>query len=111
MASVKVLDAKGKETGSLTLKPDVFGVEVRTPLLHQAVVSEQPEVPRHARLGDAEDAGELRDIQAFSGQHPQDPQARLVAEQPEQGRRVLHIYKSIYIDGPMSMVPGTVKNG
>ena len=40
MASVKVLDAKGKETGSVTLKPDVFGVEVRTPLLHQAVVRE-----------------------------------------------------------------------
>jgi large subunit ribosomal protein L4 len=40
MASVKVLDAKGKETGSMDLKPDVFGVEVRTPLLHQAVVRE-----------------------------------------------------------------------
>ena len=40
MASVKVLDAKGKETGSMTLKPDVFGVEVRAPLLHQAVVRE-----------------------------------------------------------------------
>ena len=40
MASVKVVDAKGKETGSMSLKPDVFGVEVRTPLLHQAVVRE-----------------------------------------------------------------------
>jgi large subunit ribosomal protein L4 len=40
MASVKVVDAKGKETGSMDLKPDVFGVEVRTPLLHQAVVRE-----------------------------------------------------------------------
>jgi large subunit ribosomal protein L4 len=40
MASVKVLDAKGKETGVMDLKPDVFGVEVRTPLLHQAVVRE-----------------------------------------------------------------------
>lgn len=40
MASVKVLDAKGKETGSMDLKADVFGVEVRTPLLHQAVVRE-----------------------------------------------------------------------
>ena len=40
MASVKVLDAKGKETGVMNLKPDVFGVEVRTPLLHQAVVRE-----------------------------------------------------------------------
>ena len=40
MASVKVLDANGKETGSMDLKPDVFGVEVRTPLLHQAIVRE-----------------------------------------------------------------------
>jgi large subunit ribosomal protein L4 len=40
MASVKVLDAKGKETGAMDLKPEVFGVEVRTPLLHQAVVRE-----------------------------------------------------------------------
>ena len=40
MASVKVLDAKGKETGAMELKPEVFGVEVRTPLLHQAVVRE-----------------------------------------------------------------------
>ena len=40
MASVKVLDAKGKETGVMDLKPGVFGVEVRMPLLHQAVVRE-----------------------------------------------------------------------
>ena len=40
MASVKVLDAKGKETGAMQLKPDVFGVSVRMPLLHQAVVRE-----------------------------------------------------------------------
>jgi large subunit ribosomal protein L4 len=40
MASVKVLDAKGKESGSMQLKPDVFDVSVRTPLLHQAVVRE-----------------------------------------------------------------------
>jgi large subunit ribosomal protein L4 len=40
MTSVKVLDAKGKGTGSMDLKPDVFGVEVRMPLLHQAVVRE-----------------------------------------------------------------------
>jgi large subunit ribosomal protein L4 len=40
MPTVKVLDAKGKETGSMDLAPDVFGVEIRTPLLHQAVVRE-----------------------------------------------------------------------
>ncbi len=40
MPSLPVLDAKGKETGTLELKADVFGGEVRGPLLHQAVVRE-----------------------------------------------------------------------
>jgi large subunit ribosomal protein L4 len=40
MPTVRVLDATGKETGAMDLKPDVFGVEVRMPLLHQAVVRE-----------------------------------------------------------------------
>jgi large subunit ribosomal protein L4 len=40
MPSVQVLDAKGKQAGSLELKPDVFGSEVRAPLLHQAVTRE-----------------------------------------------------------------------
>ena len=36
MPTVQVLDAKGKQAGSLELKPDVFGVEISVPLLHQA---------------------------------------------------------------------------
>jgi large subunit ribosomal protein L4 len=40
MPTVKVVDAKGKDKGSVELKADVFGVEIRTPLLHQAVVRE-----------------------------------------------------------------------
>jgi len=40
MPRVKVVDAKGKDTGTVELKPDVFGVEIRVPLLHQAVVRE-----------------------------------------------------------------------
>jgi len=40
MPSVKVVDTKGKDKGALELKPDVFGVEIRVPLLHQAVVRE-----------------------------------------------------------------------
>jgi len=40
MASVKVVDAKGNERGVVELKADVFGVEIRVPLLHQAVVRE-----------------------------------------------------------------------
>lgn len=40
MPTVQVLDAKGKAAGTLELKAEVFGVEVRVPLLHQAVVRE-----------------------------------------------------------------------
>src|SRR3972149_6336481 len=40
MPTVQVLDAKGKQAGTLELKADVFGVEIRGPLLHQAVVRE-----------------------------------------------------------------------
>jgi large subunit ribosomal protein L4 len=40
MASVKVVDATGKPTGTLELKGDVFGGDVNVPLLHQAVVRE-----------------------------------------------------------------------
>ena len=40
MPTVQVLDAKGKATGSLELKADIFGSEIRGPLLHQAVTRE-----------------------------------------------------------------------
>lgn len=40
MPTVQVLGDKGKPGGTLELKPDVFGVEIRVPLLHQAVVRE-----------------------------------------------------------------------
>ena len=40
MPTVQVLDAKGKATGSVELKADVFGAESRVPLLHQAVTRE-----------------------------------------------------------------------
>jgi len=40
MPSVKVVDAKGQDKGALDLASDVFGVEIRGPLLHQAVVRE-----------------------------------------------------------------------
>ena len=41
MPTVQVLDGKGKQSGTLELSPEVFGVEVRAPLLHQAVTREQ----------------------------------------------------------------------
>ncbi len=40
MPTVQVLDAQGKAAGSLELKADVFGAEIRVPLLHQAVTRE-----------------------------------------------------------------------
>jgi len=40
MPTVEILGAKGGTGGSLDLKAEVFGVEVRVPLLHQAVTRE-----------------------------------------------------------------------
>jgi len=40
MPTVQVLDATGKQAGTLELSADVFGGEVKIPLLHQAVVRE-----------------------------------------------------------------------
>src|SRR5204862_3040031 len=40
MPTVNVLNASGQPSGTLELKPDVFGVEIRSPLLHQAVTRE-----------------------------------------------------------------------
>ena len=40
MPTVNVLNASGKPSATLELKPEVFGVEIRVPLLHQAVTRE-----------------------------------------------------------------------
>jgi large subunit ribosomal protein L4 len=40
MPTIQVLGGKGKSAATLELKPDVFGVEIRVPLLHQAVTRE-----------------------------------------------------------------------
>jgi large subunit ribosomal protein L4 len=40
MPTVEVLGAQGQAAGRLELKPEVFGVEIRGPLLHQAVTRE-----------------------------------------------------------------------
>jgi large subunit ribosomal protein L4 len=40
MPTVNVLDTSGKPSGTLDLRPDVFGVDIRVPLLHQAVTRE-----------------------------------------------------------------------
>ncbi len=58
MASLRVLDAKGKQTGSLELKSDVFDA-VNVPLLHQAVVRELADrrVGTHDTKGRSEVSG------------------------------------------------------
>jgi large subunit ribosomal protein L4 len=40
MPTVSVVNGQGAPAGTLELKPDVFGVEIRGPLLHQAVERE-----------------------------------------------------------------------
>jgi len=40
MPEVRVIDETGKQKEMLELNPDVFGVEIRVPLLHQAVTRE-----------------------------------------------------------------------
>jgi large subunit ribosomal protein L4 len=59
MPSVQVLDDKGQQAGTLELKPDVFGVELRVPLLHQAVVRELADrrVGTHDTKGRSEVSG------------------------------------------------------
>ena len=59
MPTVQVLDGKGKPTGTLELSPDVFGVEIKGPLLHQAVVRELADrrVGTHDTKGRSEVSG------------------------------------------------------
>jgi large subunit ribosomal protein L4 len=58
MASLKVLDSKGNQSGTVELKADVFG-EVNVPLLHQAVVRELADrrVGTHDTKGRSEVSG------------------------------------------------------
>src|SRR5450759_3132945 len=86
------------------------------PLFHQARVFQQPQMTRHAGLGDPENRGQLGDVQAFAVEQAEDPQPGLVPQQPEQVRRlrrpiggllrrakaVGHIYESTCIDAEMS---------
>ena len=40
MPQVRVIDESGRQSATLELNPDIFGVEIRVPLLHQAVTRE-----------------------------------------------------------------------
>jgi large subunit ribosomal protein L4 len=59
MPTVQVLDGKGKQAGTLELRPEVFGVEIKGPLLHQAVVRELADrrVGTHDTKGRSEVSG------------------------------------------------------
>ena len=59
MPTVQVLDGTGKQSGTLELRPDVFGAEVKGPLLHQAVVRELADrrVGTHDTKGRSEVSG------------------------------------------------------
>jgi large subunit ribosomal protein L4 len=59
MATLNVLDAQGAPGGTVELRPDVFGVEVRVPLLHQAVERELADrrVGTHDTKGRSEVSG------------------------------------------------------
>jgi large subunit ribosomal protein L4 len=59
MPTVQVLDDKGRQSGTLELSPEVFGVEVKGPLLHQAVIRELADrrVGTHDTRGRSEVSG------------------------------------------------------
>jgi large subunit ribosomal protein L4 len=59
MATLPVLDANGQPSGTLELKPDVFGGDVRVPLIHQAVLRELADrrVGTHDTRGRSEVSG------------------------------------------------------
>ena len=59
MPTVQVLDGKGKQSGTLELSAEVFGVEIKGPLLHQAVVRELADrrVGTHDTKGRSEVSG------------------------------------------------------
>ena len=47
---------------------------------------------RHTGLRDAQNAGQLGDVQPLERKQPQQPEPHLVAEQPENRGRGIHIY-------------------
>jgi large subunit ribosomal protein L4 len=59
MPTVQVLDGKGKQSSTLELSAEVFGVEIKGPLLHQAVVRELADrrVGTHDTKGRSEVSG------------------------------------------------------
>ena len=57
----------------------------------EAGIFQQAQVPRHAGLGEPQDAGQLGHVEPLAVEEPQEAQPRLVAEQPEQPGGLYHI--------------------
>ncbi len=70
----------------------VVGVAGLPLLRDQRRVLEQAEMAGDAGLGEAEDAGQLGDVEALVSQQPQEPQPDVVSEEPEERRSANHIY-------------------
>ena len=64
---------------------------------HQAGFFQQLQMARHARLRQPQHRGELGDVQpaVLSGQHPEQAQPGLVAQQPKQVAGLTHIHECI----------------
>ena len=59
---------------------------------HQTGIFQQAEVARDTGLRQAENPSQLGHVEAILSQHTQETEPRLIAEQPEEGGRLLHIY-------------------
>ncbi len=86
------------ETAANVRRNGVVGEAGLAILADEPAVLEQPEMARHTRLGNAENAGQLGHVQPLLAQQPEQPQPDVVAEQPIEGRRLNHIYKSTLMD-------------
>ena len=97
------LELRGEQAGQRAAPVRPVSQLVGQPVIAEAAVPlldddprvlEQAQMARHARLGQAQDGGQLRHVQLLERQQPQQPQPRLVAEQPKEARIQIHIYKS-----------------
>src|SRR5207247_11434300 len=79
---------------------------VRNPVVHEARLAllgdetrilEESEMPRDARLGDAEDSRELGDVEPLLRERAQQAEARRVRKEPEERRGLLHASLNIHI--------------
>ena len=65
------------------------------PLLHdEAGLLEEAEVPRDAGLREAENAGQLLDVEAVAGEDPQEAEPRVVAQETMERGGLFHIHQS-----------------